>query len=282
MNQSLGDVEETVHTGTVASMGRMLVAAREGAGLSVEDAASKLRLSVRQVHALESDDIAALPAPTFVRGFIRNYAKLLNLDADELLQAYRVVAPETMQSTISLQSENIPIINQDRKSWMPYLLASMVVGLSVVGWMTYMEYAADGGKKLSVEKVIESSTPVAAPQVAATPPSMPPQQAVTTTSVPTAEPSAATPIEPAAVQAPALSSKISLIFSQSTWVSITDHSGKELLGKSSPSGTQNTIEGTPPFNIVIGNANGVQLTYNDKPVDLVPYTKSNVARLTLE
>ena len=42
------------------------------------------------------------------------------------------------------------------------------------------------------------------------------------------------------------------------------------------------MKGMPPLQLVVGNASGVQVTYNDQPVDLAPYTKVDVARLTLE
>src|SRR5574343_879579 len=92
------------------TVGQAFSSAREQAGLSLEQVAASLRLSVRQVQALESDDAAALPSPTFVRGFIRNYAKLLNLDVDSLLEIYRVYAPTATPGNISLHSENIPIL----------------------------------------------------------------------------------------------------------------------------------------------------------------------------
>ena len=60
--------------------GARLRAAREAAGLSVEAVGARLRLSERQVAALEADDHAALPPGPFVRGFVRNYARLLGLD----------------------------------------------------------------------------------------------------------------------------------------------------------------------------------------------------------
>ena len=47
-------------------------------------------------------------------------------------------------------------------------------------------------------------------------------------------------------------------------------------------GTEERVTGTPPLSLVVGNAHGVRLTYDDQPVDLAPHTKVDVARLTLE
>jgi cytoskeleton protein RodZ len=42
------------------------------------------------------------------------------------------------------------------------------------------------------------------------------------------------------------------------------------------------VSGKPPFQIVIGNAAKVELRYDDRQIDLKPYTRAEVARLTLE
>ena len=67
------------------SPGALLRQAREDKGLTVEDISSMLKLSVRQVDALESDSYDRLQGATFVRGFIRNYARILKLDAASVL-----------------------------------------------------------------------------------------------------------------------------------------------------------------------------------------------------
>src|SRR5207237_10937066 len=68
-----------------SSTGAMLRGAREAAGLSLEQVAQQLKLAPRQVKALEDESFGDLPGRTFSRGFVRNYARLLNLDAQDLL-----------------------------------------------------------------------------------------------------------------------------------------------------------------------------------------------------
>ena len=78
-----------------AAAGALLRAAREAAGLSVAAVAQQLKLAPRQVAALEEGDFTKLPGRTFVRGFMRNYARLLQLDSDAVLAALpeNVAAP---------------------------------------------------------------------------------------------------------------------------------------------------------------------------------------------
>ncbi len=69
----------------VPTTGSVLQAARLQAGLSVEQVSEQLKLSLRQVNALENNQFDQLPAMVIVRGFVRSYAKLLKVDADAVL-----------------------------------------------------------------------------------------------------------------------------------------------------------------------------------------------------
>jgi cytoskeleton protein RodZ len=65
-------------------------------------------------------------------------------------------------------------------------------------------------------------------------------------------------------------------------VEIRAGDGKVLLSQLNPGGTEQVVEGRPPFALVIGNAQHVRLSYDDRPVDLAPHVKVEVARLTLD
>jgi cytoskeleton protein RodZ len=79
-------------------------------GLSVEQLADQLKLSPRQVMALESDDFASLPPPAVVRGFIRAYAKAVRIDAAPLMEAVPMDQPpvETAATTRSARQAAMP------------------------------------------------------------------------------------------------------------------------------------------------------------------------------
>jgi cytoskeleton protein RodZ len=68
--------------------GERLVAAREAQGLTLEVVASKLRLSARTLQALESNRFEDLPEPIFVRGYLRAYARLLEIDQKVVIAEY--------------------------------------------------------------------------------------------------------------------------------------------------------------------------------------------------
>ena len=66
------------------ALGGRLAEARKAQNLTTADVARQLKLSVWQVEALEAGGYQRLPGPIFVRGFIRNYARLVKLDPNEL------------------------------------------------------------------------------------------------------------------------------------------------------------------------------------------------------
>ncbi len=281
-----------------SGLGSAFREARESLGMDIEEAARKLCLSTRQLLALEADDVLALPSPAFTRGFIRNYAKLLNLEVDPLLAVYRDMLPDRGgDAAISLPSEGIPIRTTDRKTWLPYLAASVLIGIAGGLWMAYMEWSVRQSPA-PVEAAIapvEKSKPVQA-----TPPA-PSPVAQEVPVAPVSPSDASVALNPVGQQSPAMppapttgnqpnmtlplavaKAHLSIRFTQESWVRVLDRDGVEILSKTRPVGSEEMAEGQPPFKVDVGNAAGVQLIYNGQPVDLAPHTRANVARLTLE
>lgn len=278
--------QSTIPASTLSlpAVGHLLVEARENMGLSVDEVASRLRLMPRQVQALESGDIDALPGPAFVRGFLRNYAKLLQIDAEPLLDACRAHSPELSPSQISLHSENILIAGRERKGWTIYLAATAMVMLLLVAWFAYMDFSSEKATPTQPgPAAIPHELPDAsiAPQPLDVLPSAPSAESVLP--APAESPATATP-QGAAVEptAPANAAKLVLTSTQTSWVSVVDRDGKEIFSRNVVAGSSETISGTPPLKIVIGNAAGMQLTFNGSAVDLAPHIRANIARLTLE
>src|SRR5512138_102400 len=71
----------------VLNVGMMLREARERMGLSVQDVAERIKFAPKQVEALEANDFAHLPEAAFLRGFVRSYARMLQLDEAALIAA---------------------------------------------------------------------------------------------------------------------------------------------------------------------------------------------------
>jgi len=136
----------------------------------------------------------------------------------------------------------------------------------------------------------------------------PVQSATAATSVPSTAVSTATKVSPAiksetvspavvvspsvhpssAVTAPAIApaavsgKTLRLSFQGKSWVEVKDGNKKIIFRELNSPGTERVLNGKPPFALVIGNAVSVRLFYNDKPIDLAPFTEVHVARLILE
>ena len=87
----------------MSSLGMRLRELREAKGASLDDIARSTRVGRRHLEALESDSLGELPAPVFVKGFIRAYCEFLDAAPGEALGLYReatgeLVKPERVQS----------------------------------------------------------------------------------------------------------------------------------------------------------------------------------------
>jgi cytoskeleton protein RodZ len=76
--------------------------------------------------------------------------------------------------------------------------------------------------------------------------------------------------------------RIELLFDRESWVEIKDADGRIVFSQLNPPGSRRNVVGEAPFSIIIGNATGVKLRYNNTDVDLAPFTRTDVARLTLK
>jgi len=263
--------------------GAQLTAAREAAGLSIDAVAQQLKLAPRQVRALEEEDYTHLPGRTFVRGFVRNYARLLHLDAEAVLGALPAGAavpalevPE-LQQTAQTMGE-LPVTDHSRPTWtrwaIPLTLAAIVAAAAAYEWLRPGRDAPAVARK---------EAPPAVEQPARTEQSsvlLPNTLAAPTSSPPTASTAPDSPPPPAAA-AGAVEQAVVISFRDNAWTEVRDQTGRVLLSRMNPAGSVQTLSGVPPLDVVIGNAAEVSVSYRGEPVDLAPYTRQNVARLTL-
>ena len=288
MSDPIKSTEQLNPDGTSqSSLGRLLTAAREEKGLKIEDVTKQLRMSVHQIKALENEDFRALPNPIYTRGFIRNYARLLQLDPELLLHMYRNHVPTQTLHPINLPSANIPIFNQSKKPWLSYVIASAVIAIALGAWLIYMGYAEiHPDKTVATQLTTASHKHKLKAEVATTVPlpmpALPVAERENVESRVTAEPPAAAVASTVQQSAQSGIATLKFTFSDHTWVSVKDRDNKEIFNKTEPAGSEEIVQGQPPFKVIIGNVSGSKLVFNDKPVDLVPYTKLNVAHLTLE
>ena len=142
---------------TPSSPGAQLRRAREARGESVHEVAFALKLSPRQVDALERDDFNVLPGMAFVRGFLRNYARYVGLDATPLLDAVqRLAGPGSPDlSPIRNADGDLPIGDNRRSGSFPAgLVVLILLAMVATGW--YFDWFRTDAAP-SAETVVEPS-----------------------------------------------------------------------------------------------------------------------------
>jgi cytoskeleton protein RodZ len=259
--------------------------------LSVSDVARHLKISPAQVESLEKGAYERLPGRVFVRGFLRNYAKLLGLDPEPLLRSIEAQMPVPAVAREQPAGPKVVMMPRDQQSRWP--LKAAVAGMVIVGALAVYEFGFNDapGAQERDPGATTAVTPDAVPADAASPPaqgdaaaSPPPPEAVG------AEPIALgqtelvsvrdTVAEPKRVAASAR--ELHFHFEEESWVEVRDADGSILLSKLNAPGSEVRVNGKPPLKVVIGNARGVRLTYADRRVDLEPHTGLAVARFTLQ
>jgi cytoskeleton protein RodZ len=291
------------------SIGEQLRLARESRGLEISTVAEQLHLKRSTVLALEGEDFSRLPARVFVRGYYRNYARLMELPEEQLLRAFDARCPEGEECSTAP-----PVVARGVKKEIHsnHGLVKLVTWLVVISlFATFVLWWKDYTQRQATEAATEEPEPASAQVVAmpaarepATSAAMPEQAVPAETqgdvvgkaSAETKEPGvaetpgasergesvAASPVLAVAEPKPsAPPGKIELRFNQDSWVDIRGaHRSFKLVG-TRKAGEVLQLEGEPPYNIIIGNARGVTLLVDGKPYDFSSKTRRNVARLTL-
>jgi cytoskeleton protein RodZ len=120
----------------VAEFGDRLREARENKGLTLEEAEQLTRIRRGFLVALEEERLDALPGHTYARGFIRNYAQLLDLDVEEMVAAYRQAAGVPTEKTPEILNE--PLLRAGPSIWAALFVTVMaLLVLAIGGWYAY-------------------------------------------------------------------------------------------------------------------------------------------------
>lgn len=300
----------------VISAGVILSNERVKRGISIQDVVDQTKLSKRQIEAIEADDYDKLPGPTFARGFVRNYARFLDLDPAPLiawLDQHVPMAPQTAMEAAQLTAAPQPVATEHKEaggSKKGLLALGGVVALGVAGYLIYGTVLTGGAPSPAHDVAapqLESGVaeqPAPAEAVTETPPAdaAPQDQATTTGAAPVVQPTpavstpAATPATsaaPAVTASPAATPSVDtaaatggapvrIVAKQNAWVSVIDADGKKLVFEQIAAGGEKTVSGKPPYKITIGNAESAELYYDGKAVDLASKTKGSTAKLQLD
>ena len=299
--------------------GQRLKRGRELRGLSTAEVAASLKLSLRFIEAIEQDRYDHLPEPVFVRGYMRSYARLLQLDETDVVakfdQAFEARQGMLQESDVSQAPRHRRSLS--RLAW----IGSIVLVLAMLAGGFIWSAREDGdhpetemprsallpisagpapsAKPAPASSPVTSVSPVAVPVTSAAVPATDATPAATASAgstpadtTPAASPSAglaaptSAPVTSsapaAAVAMPPGAAVLQMSLQADAWVQVKDaDSGKILLSGMQHAG-QMALPGRGPWRLRIGNAEAVRLEKNGQAVDLGPYIYDHVASLTLQ
>lgn len=244
----------TTHSAGSAA-GERLKRAREAAGMTLSEASTRTRLPVNTLRALESGDWDRIGPPVFVRGQARGYARLLGicLDDEALPSPFTTTQIPSLVSHAHVPRYRYVAENLARRAVYIVLTASLVVPV----WLatrSHGETSAVASLDVAPSQA-EALAPVRTPMVAS--------------------------IAPLPAPTDAVSAPLEIEFTADSWVQMFDGAGAVVEKGLLRAGERRVLEPAAVARLVLGNASGVLVRAQGRPVDLTPFTRANVARFTL-
>ncbi|WP_369789985.1 cytoskeleton protein RodZ [Rouxiella sp. WC2420] len=131
------NTEATQDKSTKVTAGERLRQAREQLGLSHQAVAERLCLKLSTIRQIEEGTTPADLAPTFLRGYIRSYAKLVHVPEEELATLIGKQAPINVPKVASMQGVSLRKSRKKRDGWLmgfTWLIVFVVLGLTGAWW----------------------------------------------------------------------------------------------------------------------------------------------------
>lgn len=313
--------DEPKQSEATAGAGELLRAQRERQGMSPQEAAAGLNLRPGIIEALEADRYDLLPPRTFVRGYLRAYAKLLGLKEYDVLAAFELQQPEPEAEQIRRAAGRD---QRPRGGGLKWLV--LAIALALIAYVVYQSYYQPRQESAGAPPAVEDAQPQQAEQQAApfsgregaaatAPEAEESRESAISESGATAETEDAAELQPAPDQAAAANSEtaavespsagpanvaaavpqppqppvaapvtraqLALEINEESWVEVRDASGGQVYAGLVQGPRTLELSGRPPLRLVIGNAQNARLYYAGELVPLAPHTRREVARLTL-
>jgi cytoskeleton protein RodZ len=287
--------------------GSLLSAARKAQNYTVDQISEHIKIPVHYIVAIENNDLKALPADTFARGYIRAYARFLEISDKYILELYERAVPQDHTKTLKPRS-NLP---GEASSQSPLiktitmLLIFAVLGAVIYGSFQYYQEKAGvmdserDGKQASftgssldspstassgagqeerlmdntaTQNKSDSASEVSVSSVNA----IDEQDAAVTEAG--EEVSATIPENMAEMLADKEipENDVLEIFAENgSWVDVRDASDSRLFNNLIAKGDTKVIQGKAPFHISLGNAKTTRVLINDLELDMVKYIRPN-------
>lgn len=288
--------------------GQLLRNAREQLGWTREQVASRIHLRLTLIAAIEADTYDKHTSHTFIRGYLRAYAKLVGIPEETILAAYDKLGL-TPPDNIDMQSfsrRSRQQANDSRLKVVTWLVILVLIALSIAWWWQSTARRSAGDEALAASEMGTAQTVSVAnvtPTVDVADPVLPVASDAVATEVVVSDAAATAPDVVAATSA-ALSTEASsaeatlapaetaatesgkapqlkMSFTADCWLDVKDANGKTLFSGLKKANDELVLEGPEPLKFIIGAPMAVNLEYQGKSFDMSRYNNGRTARFSL-
>ncbi|WP_298715556.1 RodZ domain-containing protein [uncultured Oceanisphaera sp.] len=291
-----------------AGPGALLREAREAKGWTQAEVARRLNLRLAVIESIDGDQYKAGVALTFLRGYVKAYAKVVGVSEQQALAAFDSMSGiEQIKASAPMQSFSRKTRQQASDNWLKRISWLVLLGLigSLFYWWwqdsgsSYMVPSFEPATEQQEVSTPEADIPVVAPQL--TLPPAPADEMDTTAEVtpPSSAPVAATENQPADVSTPVVAETLeatvepevetpaadprllTMRFTDDCWIKVTDSQGRVLSEGVQKASQSLNLEGEPPFRLTLGAPQAASIEYMNQAVDMSAFRAGRVARLTV-
>lgn len=214
------------------SFGAWLRSQRKIREVPLGEIADATKISIRYLEALEQDRFDVLPASVFAKGFLREYARFVGLDPDEVVNSYLTAERAALGAEDGeVPKQPAPAATGRKTNWV--LIVALVVALALIAFLIFW-----GGRQRQEEAV---APPIAAPVLPPAPPA---------------------PVEE--VTEPEVALTVTMDFTEDCWVE-TSVDGKRRISELRVQGESMRLEADQEVQLTLGNPNGVRVEVNGEP-----------------
>lgn len=262
------------------SPGHWLKHAREEAGLTVQQIADGLRLDLRLILAIEENHFKDLGAPVYAKGYIRKYARMVNLAEESVLQRYEAWGDVAVLSDpIPSAKGTIPQPPRSLPGWALWVvLALIVIAVAITLLQLRSGDSITGGVSTTVDRALQ--TTIVDSSAAVGPAGSPTSPIVVKPALGDAA-SAVAQAAGAADSGPPISLQLDFVGGGS-WVEVYDAANRAVLYDLGRGASERQVSGTPPLRVVFGSASNINVRINGSQVS-VPANRieANVAHFSI-
>ncbi|CAG9000743.1 MAG: Cytoskeleton protein RodZ [Candidatus Celerinatantimonas neptuna] len=331
------------------SLGQELKEAREAAGLSAQDVAARLNLRLQVIHDIESDNVEQHISDLFYKGYVRSYAKLLNISESQILAEYNLTHEPI--KPVKMHTFSQPILDErtrdGRLKWLTWLI--ILILLVLLGWWWWQNHSLTSmlpqsltHSSLNISKDLQQADSTAKTQNASEKSGAKQKLQLPTAAMPSPPANAAKEAEKVAAElthinkassknntgavstqstkadintaslaasvdsmnlsaqksvtpstssaqtakkqpltADQLAHQLTITFSKACWIEVRDAAGNRLAVGIKQPGQVLKLNGQPPYKLVLGVPDGVDIRYGGKPVLFKASGSGLTARITV-